>query len=190
MKTRTMCFLLLCIALPGTLRAQAPATITVSVMDGTKPVLNAKVALILKSGAYQNAKLDGDVYTCEAPGPCAKVFAGAPGYEAATVKVGSGSGAITVNLKPSDTKNSTVIESSGELPGIEGRVNPILDNLKRLYLYAQKIGLLENNRPAQQPISFTLKRDIDAETVAGKRFKICIVDITQRVSLVEYTMPQ
>jgi hypothetical protein len=177
---------------PLALQAQAPTQATVTVRGaGGAPVLNAKVSLILKSGAYQNATLVGEVYACEVPGPCAKVYAAAPGHEASVTKVGAaGPGAITVTLTPSATKSSQIIEREGKLPEIEGYVAPVHDQQKRMYIYTKKIGLIENGRPAAQPLKFTLKQSIDAETATGKKFNIWVVDITQQVSLLEYTMPQ
>lgn len=190
MRTPSLILAALSLIFTAHVHAQAPAGITVNVLDGDQPVLNAKVALILKSGAYQMAKLAGDAYTCQPPAPCIKVFAAAPGYEAGVMKVPAGAtGAITVSLKPSPTKNSAIIESAGPLPGIQGRVNPILDKTQRLFFYAKEIGLLEANRPAMQPIKFTLKHEINAETATGQRFKIWVIDITQQVSVLEYTMP-
>lgn len=195
MKTRTLPFILAVAVFSlfaANARAQAPAQFIVNVLDGlNQPITNAKVSLILRSGAYQNAALDGDKYTCATPGPCVRVYAAAPGHEAYSAKVANlSSGSINVKLTPSSTKNSTLIPKVGKLDGIDGEVKPLLDSQNRLYLWTDKIGLLDGNKPALQPIKFTIGNPITAETATGKRFTIWIKDITQQVSLVEYTMPQ
>ena len=53
---------------------------------------------------------------------------------------------------------STIIaDGTGHLPGIEGRLNPILDRLDRTYLYAANIAV---NNGAQQPVHFALNEPL------------------------------
>lgn len=171
--------------------AFAQERIAVKVSDSTgKPIENAQVVAILKSGAYQDTTLENGEYVCSPTEQCVKVFAAAPGYEAMVKKYSGAAGTLAVSMKASDTKNSAVIRSAGELPGIDGRINPVLDNLKRLYLYTTKIGLEANGRPAPQPLKFALGRQIDAMDSTGKDFKMWVVDITPQVSVVEFTMPK
>lgn len=186
-------FILTLFALAANAHAQTIQHIVVKLVDATgTPITTGQVAAILKSGAYQEAKLDvaSGEYKCDPTIQCIKVFAAAKGCEAAVTKYPGSGGTVIIAMKPSATKNSTIIYRRGPLPGIEGDVNPIYDNLKRLYLFATKIGLEKNGRPAQQPITFSLNRPINAISSIGKPFKIWVVDITQEVSIIEYTLPQ
>ena len=146
----------------------------------------------MKSGAYQEAFFEPTTneYKCKPTEKCVKIFAAAEGYEAAVTRYSGTAGAVTIPMKSSPAKNSAIIRGRGRLPGIEGDVNPIYDNLKRLYLYADKIGLEKNGRPAQQPLAFKLNERIDAESPTGRPFKIWVIDITQAVSVLEYTLPE
>jgi hypothetical protein len=173
--------------------AQPEPPIVVKLTDASgNSITTGKVAAILKSGAYQDAKFDTvtNEYRCEPTEQCIKIFAGAPGHEAVVEKYPGTGGTAVITMEASPKKNSTIVYRRGQLPGIEGDVNPIYDNLKRTYLYTDKIGLERYGRPAQQPLTFSLKRPIDAVSPIGKPFTIWVVDITQQVSLLEYTLPK
>ena len=176
-----------------TLQAQVVQKIAVKLVDDAGvPVKGAQVSAILKSGAYQDAlwdKVSGH-YKCEPTEQCIKVFAAAVGHEATVARFPRDGGEFPMVLKKSPTKNSAVIHRSGFLPGIDGSINPILDNSSRTYIYTRKIGLEHKSRPALQPLYFSLNKPIDAVSPTGRNFKIWVIDITQQVSVVEYTLPK
>ncbi len=176
-----------------TVHAQVVQKITIKLVDDAGvPVKGAQVTAILKSGAYQDAlweKVSGH-YKCEPTEQCIKVFAAAVGHEATVARFPRDGGVFPMVLKKSSTKNSAVIQRSGILPGVDGSVNPILDNLNRTYIYTRKIGLEQKGRPALQPLYFSLNKPIDAVSPTGRNFKIWVIDITQQVSVVEYTLPR
>ena len=175
------------------LGAQGAQKIQVKLVDDKGvPVLNAQVSAILKSGAYQDALWDkvSGLYKCEPTQQCIKVFAAAVGHEATVAKFPRDGGLFPMVLKKSPVKNSAVIHSAGSLPGIDGTINPILDSQRRTYVYARKIGLEQRGRPAMQPLYFVLNKPIEAVSPTGSPFKIWVVDITQEVSIVEYTLPK
>jgi hypothetical protein len=171
--------------------AFAQEHIAVKVTDSAgNAVEKAQVVAILKSGAYQDTKLVDGTFICDPTERCVKVYVAAQGYEGAVKPYSGGAGSLSVALKPSDTKNSAIIRGSGSLPPIKGTVNPMIDSSKRMYMYANKIGLETNGQPAEQPLHFALNRPISAMTPTGQRFKIWVTDITQEVSLLEYSIPK
>jgi hypothetical protein len=176
-----------------TLQAQVVQKIAVKLVDDAGvPVKGAQVSAILKSGAYQDAlwdKVSGH-YKCEPTEQCIKVFAAAVGHEATVARFPKDGGLFPMVLKKSPTKNSAVIHGSGELPGIDGWINPILDSQRRTYIYARKIGLESRGRPAMQPLYFAINKPIEAVSPTGRSFKIWVIDITQEVSVVDYTLPK
>jgi len=175
------------------LGAQTGQKVVIKLVDDKGvPVEKAQVAAILKSGAYQDALWDqaSGHYKCEPTEQCIKVFAGAVGYEASVAKFPRDGGLFPMVLKKSPVKNSAVIHSAGSLPGIEGTINPILDSQRRTYVYARKIGLEFRGRPAMQPLYFAINKPIEAVSPTGRPFKLWVVDITQEVSIVEYTLPK
>jgi hypothetical protein len=181
------------LALVSFTAATLAENIAVKVVDaGGLPVQKADVVAILKSGAYQDAKLDStdSCHKCQPTEQCVKIFAAAPGYEAESKKYSGGAGVVTITLKPNAAKGSAVVRRAGPLPGIEGSVNPHLDKKNRTYMHATKIGLEIAGRPAPQPVFFTLNRPIDAVTSTGQKFRITVIDITQEASLLEFTVPK
>ena len=86
------------------------------------------------------------------------VMCAAPGFAAAVVRDHLPNGALDVRLAPRPGGGSTIIaDGTGHLPGIEGRLNPILDRLDRTYLYAANIAV---NNGAQQPVHFALNEPL------------------------------
>ena len=173
--------------------AQTAQKVVIKLVDDKGvPVQNAQVAVNLKSGAYQDALWDqaSGHYKCEPTEQCIKVFAAAVGHEASVAKFSRDGGLFPMVLKKSPVKNSAVIHSSGSLPGVDGTINPILDSQLRTYIYARKIGLEHQGRPAMQPLVFVINKPIEAVSPTGRPFKIWVVDITLEVSIVEYTLPK
>lgn len=153
--------------------------------DG-KPVADAQAAIILKSGAYQKGKTQGSSLTFEPFDGQARIYLAAPGFEGESRSFSPVEKA-TFTLKPSTNRNSIIIYGRGALPDKGGDINPILDTQNRTYIYGLGIGLFYGSKPANQPLTFRLKSPIQAEDSTGKRFKIYVIDISQTVSLVEYT---
>ena len=176
-----------------TLQAQVVQKIAIKLVDDAGvPVKGAQVSAILKSGAYQDAlwdKVSGH-YKCEPTEQCIKVFAAAVGHEATVARFPKDGGVFPVVLKKSPVKNSAVIHRAGSLPGIDGSINPKLDSQRRTYIYATKIGLESRGRPALQPLDFVINKPIEAVSPTGRSFKIWVIDITQEVSVVDYTLPK
>ena len=74
-------------------------------------------------------------------------------------------------------------ESTGRLPDLNDRLNPIRDTLGRTYLYASNIA---TNEGLQQPVYFTLGEDIRLTVADGHELLIRIIDIAGRSALMEY----
>lgn len=163
--------------------------VRVTAPDGTM-IDTAAVTAILDGGATLELPLAGGLYSADYKGVGAKLYIAAPNHEALVKTYPKTGGVLNITLKASLTKHSVIIHSAGPLPGIAGRINPILDSLDRMYLYSTQIGLKEGQKDAKQPMSFALNQPIEAISSTGSPFKIWIVDIGQRISLVEYTMPE
>ena len=67
-------------------------------------------------------------------------------------------GPLEVRMAPEPNGGSMIISSrTGHLPGIRGRLNPVLDRLDRTYLYADNIAI---NDGMQQPVHFSLNEAV------------------------------
>ena len=82
------------------------------------------------------------------------VFCAAPGHKAVVVTDRVPNGRLAVALEAVPNGGSAIIaHRTGHLPDIQGRLNPILDHLDRMYLYADNIAI---NDGMAQPVHFAL----------------------------------
>ena len=74
-------------------------------------------------------------------------------------------------------------ESTGYLPFVKGRLNPIRDNHDRTYLYASSIAI---DQGKQQPVHFVLGEDLRLTDANGREAMVRISDVVGRSALLEY----
>ena len=74
-------------------------------------------------------------------------------------------------------------ESTGEIPGLAGRLNPILDTRDRTYLYASNVAI-EGGK--QQPVHFISGQELLLTDADGREKAVRIVEILGRSSILEY----
>lgn len=93
--------------------------------------------------------------------------------------------ALAVELAPKAGGGSVVFaESTGHLPGLAGRLNPILDTSHRTYLYASNIAI---NGGQQQPVPFVPgEEDLHLMDADGKSLLVRVVAIAGRSSVLDY----
>ena len=91
---------------------------------------------------------------------------------------------LTVRLDRLSRGGSSVFElGTGHIPGISGRLNPILDTLGRTYLYADNISI---GNGAPQPTPFEIGDPIQLADADGNCAEVRIVGMIGRAALVEY----
>ena len=87
-------------------------------------------------------------------------------------------------MQPSLNGGSVIIlDGTGYIPGLDGRLNPILDTQGRMYLYAENIAI-EGGKA--QPVDFTTNRALRVEDSHGHTFQLEIISILGSSSLIEY----
>ena len=172
------------LALAAIFRADA-IEITITDQNG-EPIKDAEAAIILDSGAYQKGEIQGSSIFFEPFKGMVSLYIAAPGFKAESRRF-KATDKASFSLRPARDRSSIIIYRSGELPGKGGSINPILDSLGRLYMYGTRIGFNGVSGPSNQPVTFGLRSPIRAEDSDGKRFLIYVIDISQSVSLVEYT---
>ena len=112
------------------------------------------------------------------------VFCAAPGCTAHVEQDWRPTELLTVHLDALPTGGSIVFpERTGRLPGLTGRLNPILDNLDRMCLYATNIAIDEGR---QQPVHFKLKQPLRLTDVNGVECVVRVVEMIGNSSLLEY----
>ncbi len=91
---------------------------------------------------------------------------------------------LNIELRKNNDIGSMILNGTGYIPGIEGRLNPILDQSNRTYLYANNISI--NNGSLQQPIYFQFKENISIVDCSGKTADIRIHRIIQKCTVLDY----
>ena len=77
-------------------------------------------------------------------------------------------------------------EGTGHLPELAGRLNPILDNLDRMYLYATNVAIDEGK---QQPVHFKLNQPLRLTDVNGSERIVRFIEMIGDSALLEYERP-
>ena len=93
---------------------------------------------------------------------------------------------VELKIHSSENIGSIICHSTCRIPGLTGRLNPILDTSFRTYLYADNIAI---NGGKQQPTTFKLNEPIDLEDNRGIIMQLTVRDMQGRSSLLEYVKP-
>ena len=113
------------------------------------------------------------------------VFAAAPGRAAHVEQEWiPGRGGLAIELRDLPGGGAVIFpESTGCLPGLRGRLNPILDALNRTCLYASNVAI---NQGRPQPVHFALGEDLRLTDADGNELWVRIMAIEGRSALVEH----
>lgn len=115
------------------------------------------------------------------------VFCAAPGHAAHVERDWSPPGPLHVQLEPLSMGGSAVFtEGTGHLPDLTGRLNPILDDLDRMYLYATNVAIDDGK---QQPVHFRLNQPLRLTDVSGLEWIVRFIEIIGKSALLEYEPP-
>ena len=86
------------------------------------------------------------------------VLCAAKGFTARVVNSFAPGDPLELRMQPAPNGGSLIIANrTGHLPGIQGRLNPKLDNLDRSYIYADNVAI---NDGLQQPVRFNLNEPV------------------------------
>ena len=176
------------VTIPAASLEPTPARAVVTVRSGGRPLPGADLLILFPNKTWKRATSDEggeaavDLHTTHLP---MTVFAAAAGYAAHLEREWVPSqGALAVELKNLPEGGAVILaEGTGHLPGLAGRLNPILDTSDRTYLYASNIAV---NEGEQQPVHFVLGEELRLTDAEGKEMLIRIPDIVGRSALVEY----
>ncbi len=94
---------------------------------------------------------------------------------------------VRVLLAPTENTGSVIVQSTGYIPGLEGRLSPILDTSNRTYLYADNIAI---DGGKNQPATFKVNHPIELEDCNGVVMVIRILHIQGRTALIQYIRPR
>ena len=164
----------------------------VTVSSEGAPVVGADVLALFPNGTRVNAATDDkgvarpDLHADDLP---MTVFVAGPSLSA-HVSTGwvPASGALSVDLTPLIDGGSVIFEDqTGYVPGIEGRLNPILDNLDQTYIYTTNVAV---NGGQPQPVHFAMGDEVlNLVDAHGNERDLRIVAMSGQSSLLEYLSP-
>lgn len=162
----------------------------VSVSAAGQPLAGARVVALYPNKTWMEEETDtfGRVafgFHSELP---ITVFCAAPGYGAHVERDWHPPEPLAVQLEPLPRGGSAVFtEGVGHLPNLTGRLNPILDDLDRMYLYATNVAIDEGR---QQPVHFKLNQPLRLTDVNGIEWIVRFVEMIGTSALLEYEFPR
>ncbi len=167
---------------------QSPARTVITVRADGQPLPGSDVLALFPNKTWKRATTDEngeaevDLHTTHLP---MTVFVAAPGHAAHVEREWIPSqGSLAVALVPLREGGSVIFaESTGYLPMVTGRLNPIRDSHERTYLYASNIAI---DQGKQQPVHFALGEDLRLTDADGRESMIRVVDVVGRSALLEY----
>ena len=116
------------------------------------------------------------------------VFCASRGYAAHVERDWFPTTPLTVELGSLPGGGSIVFsEETGDFPGLKGRINPILDNLDRTYMYTTNIAI---DGGKQQPVHFKLRQSLRLTDINGGELVVRVVEMIGKSALLEYEIPE
>ena len=179
----------LCLTIPAAEPDSGPRDVVITVRRGGGPLAGADVLTLFPYNKWQRASTDGagearfELHSVHLP---MTLFVAAEGC-AAHVEPGwiPAQRPLAVELATLDGGGSVLFaEATGHIPGLAGRLNPILDTSGRTYLYASNIAI---NGGCQQPVPFVPgNEELRLTDANGNELLVRVAAITGRSSLLEY----
>jgi hypothetical protein len=94
---------------------------------------------------------------------------------------------LEIILNKIENIGSIIIQGNGYIPGLQGRINPILDPSNRAYLYATNIAI-EGGK--NQPVTFSLNEPLTLEDSQGTVMNLIFKYVNGRTTaLIDYVKP-
>ena len=116
------------------------------------------------------------------------VYCAAPGHAGHVERDWRPPQPLSVRLTELPEGGSAIFtEGTGHLPGLKGRLNPILDNRDRTYLYTTNVAIEQGRR---QPVHFKLNQPLRLTDVHGSEWSVRFIDLFGKSSLLEYRAPR
>ncbi len=158
----------------------------VSVSENGQPLAGVQVVALYPNKTWMEQTTDASgrtVFGFHSELPITAFFA-SPGYRGRVTHNWRPPQPLAVSLEPLPTGGSIIFtEQSGYLPGLTGRLNPILDNLDRMYLYTSNVAIDDGK---QQPVHFKLNQALRLTDVNGSERIIRFIEMIGMSALLEY----
>ena len=165
-----------------------PATAIIQTRHADTSLPEVKVLVLYPNETWKQAVTDnnGDVQiNLHAAHLPMTVFAAAPGFAAHLENDWiPAKGGLSLEMQSLKNGGSVIFsKSTGNIPGLSGRLNPKHDSRNRTYLYASNIAI---NDGQQQPVHFIPGEDLHLTDANGRELLVRIFAIVGRAALLEY----
>ncbi len=179
----------LCLTLPAAEPDSGSASVVVTVRQDGLLLAGADVLALFPNNTWKRASTDADgearldLHSVHLP---MTVYGAADGCAAHIERDWIPSErALAIDLAALPGGGSVMFpEGTGDIPGLLGRLNPILDTSARTYLYASNIAI---NGGRQQPVPFVPgEEELRLTDANGHELLVRVAAITGRSSLLEY----
>jgi len=153
--------------------------------EGT-PIAGCQLTVQANNGTVVNASTGAEgvaFFNLKVRRP-STLLASHPTFPAALYQNVDPSGSLTVVLPRTENVGSVTMDSTGYIPGLKGRLNPILDTSNRTYLYADNIAIKGG---IGQPATFKVNDPLELEDADGVIVFMTVKHIAGRVSLIQFT---
>lgn len=179
----------LCVTLPSAEPYSGPGTTVITVRREGLPIEGADILALFPNNTWKRADTNGvgearlELHSMDLP---MQVFVAAPDcrahVESNWIPAERG---LAIDIIPLPGGGSVIFaDGTGCLPGLEGRLNPILDTSNRTYLYASNIAI---NEGKQQPVHFIPgTEELRLVDSNGRAAIVTIAAISGSSSLIEY----
>jgi hypothetical protein len=155
------------------------------VNQSSQPVAGADILVIFSDGTYLQTATnsEGNARLQKLKHRIVSIYCAHRNYSAFYKEEHDADSALVIRLESESGRGSVIINSTGYIPGLEGRLNPKLDTYNRMYLYADNISI-ENGR--KQPADFRLNDPFRVEDSQGKKFELTVIAMKASSSLIEF----
>ncbi len=181
------------LSIPAAPQDPTPSRVEVVARMSGRPLPGANILAVFPNGTWKQAITDErgkgalDLYTTELP---MTVYGAAAGCAAFLLRgwLPSTGEPLELELAPLPRGGSVIFaEATGHVPGLRGRLSPILDAQDRTYIYASNIAV---DRGLPQPVHFALGETLRLTDANGVARDVRIIEIIGRSALVEYRAPE
>ena len=158
---------------------------TITLRDGDSPISSARIFLIAENNTFFDEQTN-EVGVCSfsnLPVKPYSIYIAHPFYPAHAVDGFTPDKDLNITIEKNDNIGSLICPSTGNIPGLDGRLNPILDTSNRTYLYADNIAI---NGGENQPATFEIGKPITLEDRNDVTMTIVFLRIKGRLSLLQY----
>lgn len=167
-----------------------PLECCIKVLDNSNnPVEKAQVVLSADNGTFLQSitNVQGLTNFSVATRRMYSVLIAHENYQSVIVDTFDPISDLEIRLHEVENVGSIIIQSTGYIKGLQGRLNPIHDSNKRMYLYANNISV---NDGKNQPVNFVLNESMSLEDNQGVVMNVIFRFINGgTTALIDYIKP-